>query len=384
MRIVQVATFVGPRSGGIRTVLRHLAEGYAAAGHDVVQVVPGPQPALEHRPWGAVVTVPAPPVPGTGYRVVVRPAAVERLLERLAPDRVEVHDRTTLRGLGDWARGHGARSLVVSHERLDRVLRQWVPALPVPAAERAADRSNASLAASYDRVVCTTRWAGEEFARLGVPPATVPLGVELDRFHPDRASREVRAVAAPAGEALLLTASRLSREKRPDLAVDAAAELARRGRPVRLVVAGDGACRRALARRARGLPVRLVGFLDDRDALARLLATADVVLAPGPVETFGLAALEALASGTPVVAHEASAVGEVLAAGAGLTAAGTPSALADAVEAVLDGAASGAAARARAEAFPWERTVAGFLDLHREHGLPAPVPAPRPAPVPVR
>jgi len=49
----------------------------------------------------------------------------------------------------------------------------------------------------------------------------------------------------------------------------------------------------------------------NRESLAKLLAAADVVIAPGPAETFGLSALEALASGTPVVVSSRSALPEV-------------------------------------------------------------------------
>jgi alpha-1,6-mannosyltransferase len=158
-------------------------------------------------------------------------------------------------------------------------------------------------------------------------------------------------------------ASRLSKEKRPDLAVGAAAELARRGHRVHLAVAGDGPLRQAL--QARGGPVEWLGFVRGREQVSALLGGADVVLAPGPVETFGLAALEALACGTPVVANVHSALPEVLGdAGPGV---GQHAAVfADAVEALLADDRDGlrAAARRRAERFPWSATVEGFLTAH--------------------
>ncbi|WP_262496069.1 glycosyltransferase family 4 protein [Nonomuraea sp. SYSU D8015] len=92
----------------------------------------------------------------------------------------------------------------------------------------------------------------------------------------------------------------------------ALAELRRRGVPAVLAVAGDGPLRPKLMRLAGDLPVRFLGHIGDRDTLADLLATADVAIAPGPVETFGLAALEALASGTPVVVSRHSALPEVV------------------------------------------------------------------------
>ena len=99
--------------------------------------------------------------------------------------------------------------------------------------------------------------------------------------------------------------------------------------------------------------------------LARLLATADVVIAPGPAETFGLSALEGLASGTPVVVNDTSALPEVIGP-AGLTAADNDAAFADAIQDLLDSdvAVRRARARARAERFGWPAAVAGFLDAH--------------------
>ncbi|MGY1709668.1 glycosyltransferase [Geodermatophilus sp. SYSU D00758] len=371
-RVVQVANFVTPTSGGLRTALRALATGYAAAGHEVVQVLPGTRERVTRTPWGRRVELPGRPVPGTGYRVHPSPARVRRALAALRPDRLEVHDRTTLRGLGCWAAAAGVPSLVVSHERLDRWLATVLPVLRGPAADRLADTANARLAAGFDTVVCTTGWAAAEFARLGVPVQRVPLGVDAGAFRPDRAARPGLAGDA---EVLLVLASRLSREKRPELAVGAVAELTRRGRRVRLVVAGDGPLRRSLTRRAAGLPVTFLGHVPDRAVLAGVLGAADAVLAPGPVETFGLAALEAAACGTPVVAHRDSALPSVLGA-AGLPAAGSPAGLADAVEELLAGdeRVRRARARARAEELPWSATVAGFLGVHglaRGAGVPA-------------
>lgn len=366
-RIVQVANFVTPSSGGLRTALRHLAEGYASAGHEVVQVVPGPRDRTEQTPWGHRVELRAPEVPGTGYRLHVEPARVQRTLAALEPDRLEVHDRTTLRSLGLWAQRRGVPSVVVSHERLDRWLRQWLPArLPL---DRMADRSNSALAGRFDNVVCTTDWAAAEFTRLGVTVRRVPLGVDLDGFTPDRTARPWLAGER---EVLLVTASRLSAEKRPDLAVGAAAELLRRGHRVRLVVAGTGPLRSSLERQARGLPVVFAGYVEGRESMARLLGAADVVVAPGPIETFGLAALEALACGTPVVANVHSALPAVLGP-AGRGSASTPRCFADAVESLLavDERLRRRTARQRAEQFPWTATVQGFLDVHRLAGAPA-------------
>jgi len=304
-------------------------------------------------------------VPGTGgYRAILARRSLRRLLDELEPERLEVSDRTTLRWTGAWARARGVRSMMVSHDSLAGLMAMFSPP-GVPAA-RLADRFNRSTAASYDVVVCTTGWAAAEFRRLGVPNLVqVPFGVDLACFHPARRDESLRSRLAPGGQALLVHCSRLSPEKRPQRAVGALAELRRRGVPAVLVVAGDGPQRRALQAQARGLPVRFLRHVSDRGLLAQLLATADVVVAPGPVETFGLSALEALASGTPVVVSRRSALPEIVGP-AGLTTEDDDAACADAVQHLLAREVTGRRrlARQQAERFDWPTAVRGFLRAH--------------------
>lgn len=381
MRVVHVTNAYAPRSGGIRTTAHALGRGYRARGHDFVLVVPGRRAADEEHEWGRLVELPGPVVPGTGgYRVLLDVPRVQATLDGLAPDRLEVSDRLSLRRLGGWARRAGVPSLVIAHERVDGVLRAHLR-LGERAARAVADRHNAGTARVFDRIVATTRYAATEFDRIGVPTTHVPLGVDLEAFHPlppagsgPSSPSEPSTPSEPSclsGPATLVLCSRLSREKRPDLAVDALRVLVGRGLEARLVVLGDGPVLPSLRRRAQGLPVDFLGHVRQRERVARLLAEADVALAPGPVETFGLAALEALASGTPVVASSTSAVAELVTDDAGRCAPPEPQALADAVLDVLSWPVHvrRAAARRRAERFPWATTTQAMLAVH---AAPAP------------
>src|SRR5262249_21050565 len=141
-----------------------------------------------------------------------------------------------------------------------------------------------------------------------------PLGVDLDVFGAARPDPYVRAALAPPGTPLLLYAGRLSAEKRIDLLPRMLAAI---GPPAILAVAGAGAGEPRLRRLARRLGVedrlRLLGHEPDRRRLASLMATADCFVHPNPVEPFGLAPLEALAAGCPVVAPDAAGTREALA-----------------------------------------------------------------------
>ncbi|MET8680249.1 glycosyltransferase [Streptomyces sp. NPDC004647] len=367
LRIVRLANFVTPASGGLRTALRELGAGYRAAGHEPVLVIPGERERDELTAQGRVITLPGPLVPGSGgYRVLTDRRRLARLLEGLAPDRLEVSDRTTLRWTGEWARRVRVPALMVSHESVDGVLGTW--GVPEGAARQAADRLNRRTARAYSRVVCTTAWAEREFTRIGARNIVrAPLGVDLDGRSPERRSASLRDLYAAPGDVLLVLCSRLSVEKGPGTALDALAVLRRRGVRAVLVVAGDGPLRARLAERARAerLPVTFLGHVAELADVAAHQATADICLAPGPVETFGLAALEAMACGTPVVANAGSALPAIVGTG-GAVAPGEGAAFADAVQRLLARPEQDrrAAARARAERFGWSEAVEAFLAAH--------------------
>ena len=362
MRVVQVANFYGPRSGGLRTAVDRLGAEYCALGHEVYLIVPGRHPERTRLSTGVVrITVPAKLIPFTGGYRAVLPGPVRELLKTLGPDTLEVSDRLTLRSLGRWGGEHGATTVMISHERLDRLAGQ---VLPRRAARRFADFANRRTAADYDTVVCTTGFAREEFDRIGATnTVTVPLGVDLEMFHPSRRSSAMRRRWATPNQILLVHCGRLSVEKRADRSIDAVAALCEAGVEVRLVVVGDGPLRARLQRQAARLPIDFTGFISDRHTVAELLASADIALAPGPHETFGLAALEALACGTPAVVSRTSALGEIITPDSGALADNNPVAIAEAVRTIASRpeAHRRECARRRAEMFTWQRAAVGML-----------------------
>lgn len=357
MRIAQLANFVGPTSGGMRTALEALGRGYTEAGVARLLVVPGPDDALRSTAAGDVVQLRAPRV-GGGYRLIVEPWRVTDVLRRFGPTSLEVSDKSTLLPVTGWARRTGVPTLLFSHERLDAMLSlrtgRTVQVAPW----------NRTLVRRYDRVVVTSRFAEDEFraaaGRAVTPLHRVPLGVDLEVFRPPR--------ARPAADVTLrlVHAGRLSREKSPHLAIATAVALHRRGVPVRLDVYGNGPHRRELEVLAAGAPVFFHGHVTGRTRLAGRLGTADVSLSVCPGETFGLSVLEALACGTPVVTADVGGARELVDERCGAWAAPEPEALADAVLRVVGRAepARRAAARRRAETFPWSRTVEELLALH--------------------
>ena len=359
MRIVRLANFWTPTSGGQRIALEEVGRRYRERGHEPVLVVPGACDGDTIGSSGRIVTLAGRRLPGTPYRLLTDLDRVGEVLTRLRPDRIELSDRATLWPVLRWAEEARVPAVLWAHERVDAILAPRVPAL-IPL-DRAARLWNRRTLRRLTRAVAPSSFVAEELTGAGVPDVrVVPHGVDLDRFHPGR-----RPPPSPRGLRLVWV-GRLSMEKRPELAVGALEALVARGHPAHLVVVGDGPAGAALRRRAQGLPVTFTGHLADRDAMSHLLAAADVALATCPCESFGLAALEALACGTPVVAARSGALGELVDPTAGRLSDESSDAVADAVEDLLAVPAEVRVglARRRAERFSWEATVDGLLSAH--------------------
>lgn len=362
----RIVTVVSGATGGFRSAVDQLHRGYAEAGHRPALIRPGGADTERTTPSGPRISVRSPALPGRdGQRTFTRPRAVREAVARLRPARIEVGDRVVLGWLQPWAAANGVPLVLLAHERLDTV---WSPRVPGWFPVRAtADRVNRRAARSADTVVCLSAYAEDEWR--GAEDADVRrvrVGVDLEVFRsaPIRVQRSTP---------LLVHVGRLSRERSPQRSIEALRVLHAQGVPAALLVLGSGPMRGELERMAQDLPVRFLGQVPDPAAVAHVLSHADVALAPCAVESLGLSVLEALACATPVVAPNRGAAAEFLTPESGELVAPTTEALAAGVRDVLDRdpVARRAAARARAEEFPWSRCVAQLLDVHGLDPLPA-------------
>ena len=379
MRIVHIANFYGPNSGGIKTTLHELGRGYLKYGHDFIYIVPGTQFYQEQTPYGRKITLPSVILPGSGsYRIIKSNKALRELVRELAPDRIEISDRFTLRGMGKFAKAEGIPTVVFSHETLRGLANRFLPAwLPRKAL---VNWHNKRLAKSFDHVIATTEFAAAEFREIGTKNLVkIPLGVDLVNFSPDNRSLVFKQELLKGSQVLLVHCGRLSPEKEPQRSIEALIELRERGIDARLIIVGIGPMWKKIRLLAKDLPVDTLGYIADRRRVAAILSSADVSLAPGPLETFCLSALESIASGTPVVASQSSAVGEFLKVNlkppAGAVAADNGVAFADAIESLLYRPKLRAVARSAAEALPWDKTIQLMMLLHGIEGIGSKAPS---------
>jgi len=151
--------------------------------------------------------------------------------------------------------------------------------------------------------------------RLAARAVTIRNGVDLAAF---ARTRTLRGLARPAfgleaEDLVVAVVARLDRRKGLDVLVEALRLAVARGAPLRLLVAGDGPERASLdsLARARGVASR-IHWLGHQSDVRPCLAAADVLASPSRTEGLGVAVIEALAAGVPVLAARVGGLPEVL------------------------------------------------------------------------
>jgi alpha-1,6-mannosyltransferase len=355
MRILQLANFVHSSSGGLGVALRGLADSHERAGHDVEAILPK-EPSASNRIERSVRSMRLPT--SGGYRVIVDRRSVIDAIDQFVPDLVELHDKTTLYWVARHCRTIDIPCVVVSHERSDMVAENR--GVMTSMVRAFTNRARAEIEKSASSIVCASRFAAEEWS-VAAPVDIVPFGVDHEIFAPGVEAREWRSTLH------IVICGRLSHEKGVTTAMQAMIELARR-RPIALLVIGEGPLRAELSAASSALDVEFLGHVSDRWRVAHFLRDADLVVNLGPRETFGLASVEALACGTPVVVAASGASLEIVRPEFGRTACGVH----DVVE-MIDEMTSQSrsvmseAARRFALQFEWA-VVAGRIRSHARVG----------------
>lgn len=139
----------------------------------------------------------------------------------------------------------------------------------------------------------------------------IPNFIDTDVWRPGKEPCH-RSTLAPGGEKIVMHISNFRPVKRVEDVVEVFARISRKV-DARLVFIGDGPERPRALDRAEELGVRpRILFLGKHASVDELLACADLFLLPSENESFGLAALEAMACGAPVVASNAGGIPEVV------------------------------------------------------------------------
>jgi N-acetyl-alpha-D-glucosaminyl L-malate synthase BshA len=165
-----------------------------------------------------------------------------------------------------------------------------------------------------DAVTAVSEFLREETVRefkIARPIEVIHNFVDTEQFRPQE-DPCTRKRLAPAGERVLMHVSNFRKVKNLPVILQVMAEI-RRHVPCRLVLVGDGPEREATERLAVEMKIDdAVVFLGDQEYIADVLPAADVFLLPSQHESFGLAALEAMSCGVPVVGSRIGGLPEVI------------------------------------------------------------------------
>lgn len=398
MKFCDITIAYNESSGGIRTYIdekrRYLRE---RTDHDHLLIVPGAEDAMERGERSTVVSLAGPLLPGQDtYRFFARPGRIRSVLLEHRPDVVELGSyylspwaafayRQRLRAaerdcvIGCYFHTDVAEAYVAAPLRglAHGLLDDWSEPLAslgervAALLARGAERYIGTVFANSDIAFAPSPVQAERLRAYGVEGAqVVPLGVDLELFHPGRRSKAVRARhGAGPGTTVLVYAGRLSTEKRVLMLIEALARLPSSFAAC-LWITGHGPLAAEIAAAARHIPaLRLLPYQRNREDFARLLASADVYVTAGPHETFALSVIEAQAAGLPVVGVDAGALHDRVPEGLGyLGPADDPAAMADnIVLAAAERQAISARARAHVEArFGWDNTIRRLLACYEE------------------
>ncbi len=279
---------------------------WSASGGGVARYLRGKRTWLaKHSNWRHTIIAPGPSTPDTlgisawplpfsgGYRFPLARAAAAREIVRQRPDVIEVGDPYRFAWSALDAGQHlGVPVAAFYHSNIDALTDHRLTRALRPSVRRYLRH----LYQQYDAVFAASQWSSHTLLELGLDNVVhQPLGVDCALFHPgQRDPHWRRELGCSESDVVLLYAGRFAPEKNLDQLARAVDHL---GAPYVLIAIGDGPSA------PHGTRVRVVPYQSEASALARALASADLFVHAGDQETFGLAALEALACGTPVVAR---------------------------------------------------------------------------------
>jgi alpha-1,6-mannosyltransferase len=388
-------------SGGIRTFYHALLDAANQRRREIRLVVPGPKDSIEAvGEFARIYTIAAPvsPFVDSKYRLLLPylyalpyRSKLRQILEEERPGLVEVCDKYTLCFLPSvlrrgWIESAPQAVLVgLSCERMDDNVSAFISTNLL--GRRFANWYMREIyAPRFDCHISNSEYtAGELMEALAERPDLLvhvcPMGVDCEHLSPHRREKTKREAllskfgkTTDAGETmrLLLYVGRISPEKNISLLLAMMEQLANQNSAdYRLLLVGAGRLAGWLETNAeRRVPgrVHLLGHVADRDRLADIFANCDALIHPNPREPFGIAPLEAMASGLPVVAPLSGGVLSYANEQNSWLADASGESFANSVQRIFadESARQSKVSRAIGTAgeFSWARTATRFFDLY--------------------
>jgi alpha-1,6-mannosyltransferase len=322
MKVCDLTQFYSPFSGGVKRYLEEKRKYAIANGHQHLLIIPGDQTSCVETENSRTYSIKSPLVSRTSrYRALLHLGAVQQLLERERPDVIESSDPYQLA----WKAISSGCALGIPvvgfyHSNFpEAYLRTTSKFLGESATEIVMEVARTYVRALYNHFKATfvpSAALGQVLGQWGVENVILAeLGIDTDIFRPGKDRDATRArMEIPTDRFLLLYVGRLAHEKNVKTLFDAFEVLnSTNGGRFHLLVVGDGPLRDQLRELSRGTKaVSWLRYISAQNELAAVYRAADLFVHPSVQETFGLVALEAQASGTPVVGIRGSYMDRII------------------------------------------------------------------------
>lgn len=324
MRIVIASDLHYPTINGVATFGRNLAQGLAEKGHEVIVIAPsqtGKKYQEVDKNYTIVRTASLPFPFYQNFRISVSPyLEVKKIIEEYQPD--IIHIQTPL-GIGRAALGVAKKLdipvIATNHSMPENLIDNLKLLAPFARPIRYVMKSYGLwFHNNTDYITLPTQAAIDMFDDLRqatkVPVRPVSNGIDLSRFKPGKVpSYFHNRIGLPTDKPIIMYAGRLDSEKHLHVLIKAAARVFKKVDAHLLVVGhGNDAERLWALTEKLGITDRITftGRAADED-MPLLYRTASVLAMPSPAELQSIVALEALASGLPIVAVRAGALHEL-------------------------------------------------------------------------
>ena len=321
MRIMIVTDQYPPMVGGVPKVTHGLATDFANRGHYVAVVAPSYGARDVHRVQDAVHIYRFSSFEWPTYEELRIPflpiLPFRRLLKQVDPDIIHIHSPVVLGNIAQIVAGGLRKPVIATNHYLPINMSRSLSSDPF------FGKSFMNVSYTYlvhfcnrcEYVTAPTTTALNLLYEHGLraPARAISNGIDLTRYTPGLPDDALRVrFRLPSDRPMILSANRLSQEKRIDVLVDAAAKMQENAH---IAITSTGPAEEELRAQVDALhlqeKVSFLGFVSEEE-LIRLYHLADIFAIPSEADLQSLATMEAIACGLPVVAADAYALPELV------------------------------------------------------------------------
>lgn len=318
MKICDLTQAYTHSSGGVKTYI-HEKQRYVQryTGHQHVLIVPGESDTCDCDGQCTVYTVKGQMLPKCDpYRFIFRLDKVYKILEKEKPDIIELGSAYILPYPSILAsKKHKSKLIGFYHADfpeayIEKFFLNFSPPIFARSLGKAARYYARFIYNMFHNTVVTTNFMKDVLIGSGIKNIEqIPLGVDLEIFNPNKRDSSFREhFGIGKDDILLVYSGRFDYEKRIEVLLKAFS-IIESGFPGKLVLIGQGPHLNLVKDySSRSKKIHVMPYENNREMLAKMLASSDIYVTAGPHETFGLSIIEAQACGLPVVGVKSGAL----------------------------------------------------------------------------